>query len=467
MVHLHNTLGRSIQEFVPQDEGKVSMYMCGPTVQSAPHLGHGRAYVFFDVFARYFAWLGNDVTYVINVTDVDDKIIDAAKGGGIEVREHAEAMEKQFFDGMDALGNRRPDVAPRATEHIPQMLALIAILIDKGHAYAAGGDVYFSVRTHDSYLTLSGQNLDDMQAGARVDVNDDKRDPLDFALWKGAKPGEPSWDSPWGPGRPGWHIECSAMASEYLGINFDIHGGGSDLIFPHHENEIAQTRAATGEEFARYWLHNGMLNLGGQKMAKSTGVMIPLSEATALYSAPVLRLFYLRSHYRSDAEYSEGLLDDAVAAWSRLTAFRRRVDVGDAVPDSDSVEAFRAAMDEDFNTPDAISVLFEIARSGNKRLDDGEGAGELGAAFDLIAGVLGMVVADTSLDDVAGGITNLADELGITGSIPGELIEAIIALRTEARAEKNWAVADQIRDGFGALGIVVEDTSNGVRWHRE
>lgn len=429
-------------------------------------MGHGRAFVFFDVVARYFGWLGNDVTYVLNVTDVDDKIIDAAREAGVEFRDHARHMEAVFFEGMDALGNRRPSVSPRATEHIPQIQSIISTLIQKGHAYPSGGDVYFSVRSHDSYLDLSGRSLEDMQAGARVEVNDLKQDPLDFVLWKGAKPGEPSWDSPWGPGRPGWHIECSAMATEYLGQGFDIHGGGSDLIFPHHENEIAQSRAATGNEFANYWLHNGMLNLGGQKMAKSTGILIPLSEAAASYPSAVLRLFYLRAHYRSELEYSLDLLAEASVAWDRLVAFRRRAEPNGAAPNSDALAVFRGAMDDDFNTPAAISVLFDLARTGNRMLDEGEDVSELAAAFDAITEVMGLVVEGQSLDDISDGIAALADSLNLGADSPEATIEAIIALRASARTNKQWAVADQIRDGFGELGIVVEDSADGVRWHR-
>lgn len=463
---LHNSLGRALQEFVPRDEGKISMYMCGPTVQAAPHMGHGRAFVFFDVVARYFEWLGNDVTYVVNITDIDDKIINVARDLGIAFHEHARNMEDVFFAGMDALGNRRPTVAPRATEHIPQMHSIIHTLIEKGHAYPSGGDVYFSVRSHDSYLDLSGRNLEDMQVGARVEVNDLKQDPLDFVLWKGAKPGEPSWDSPWGPGRPGWHIECSAMATEYLGQAFDIHGGGTDLIFPHHENEIAQSRAATENEFANYWLHSGMLNLGGQKMAKSTGVLIALSEAADNYPSAVLRLFYLRAHYRSELEYSLDLLGEASVAWDRLVAFRRRSEPEGAAPQADAMEVFRGAMDDDFNTPAAISVLFDVARTGNRMLDQGQDASELLAAFDVIAGVFGLVIEGPSIADIAGSIEAFALSVSVTADTPEGMIEGIIELRASARANKDWALADQIRDGFGELGIVVEDSADGVRWHR-
>ena len=326
-MRVFNTLGRSYEEFVPRTEGEVSIYVCGPTVQSEPHVGHGRSAVAFDVIRRYLDWRGFRTLYVRNITDIEDKIIVAAAEAGVPVAELAEANAKRFQDAYLALGALVPDIEPKATEHIPEMIELISALIDRGLAYPSQGDVYFSVRTLESYGRLSGRDLDELLAGARVEPSELKEDPLDFALWKAAKPGEPAWDSPWGPGRPGWHIECSAMAARYLGDGFDIHGGGTDLIFPHHENEIAQSEGASGNPFARYWLHNGMVNLGGEKMAKSTGLVVDLGSLLDQVDPAALRLLFLRSHYRSQLEYTADLLDDATASLDRLRRFEERIDI--------------------------------------------------------------------------------------------------------------------------------------------
>lgn len=462
-MRIHSTLGRSTAELVPRD-GAVGIYMCGPTVQAVPHLGHGRAFVVFDVLRRYLRWRGLEVTYVRNITDVDDKIIAAAAERGVPFDQHAREMERAFADSMAALGVEPPDVEPRATEHIGEMHQLIALLIEKGHAYASGGDVYFSVRSHPDYGKLSGRNVDDLLSGARVEPGEAKRDPLDFALWKGAKPGEPAWDSPWGPGRPGWHIECSAMARAYLGEDFDIHGGGSDLIFPHHENEIAQSEAATGQPFARHWMHNGMLNLGGEKMSKSTGHVIDLVEAAASYPAPALRLFYLRAHYRSPLEYSLELLDESVAAWERLRAFRRRA--GEAgEPDAEHLDRFVAAMEDDLATPEAISALFDLVREGNRRLESGEDVSGLVGAYDEIAGVLGLAerADDAGVPEALG---ELLERLGIEAADLGAAMDGLVEARAAARAARDWDTADDIRDQVAAAGITLEDTPDGARWYR-
>ncbi|MGH8912342.1 MAG: cysteine--tRNA ligase, partial [Acidimicrobiia bacterium] len=307
MIRVYDTMQRRLVDLEPRDPGKIGFYVCGPTVQSGPHIGHGRSAVAFDTIRRYLVWRGFEVTFVRNVTDIEDKIIVKAAEAGEEVPAYAARIEKQFTEGYRALGALDPDIEPRATENIPQMIELISTLIDRGLAYEAGDDVYFSVRTDEDYGRLSGRRIDDMLAGTRVGENDVKHDQLDFALWKGAKPGEPWWDSPWGSGRPGWHIECSAMAARYLGDDFDIHAGGTDLIFPHHENEIAQSESATGERFARYWLHNGMVNLDGAKMAKSTGNIVDLGAALDTYGGMPLRLLCLRAHYRAPIEFSEDL----------------------------------------------------------------------------------------------------------------------------------------------------------------
>ncbi len=465
-MQVFNTLGRTLEPFVPRDPGKISMYVCGPTVQSEPHLGHGRAGVAFDVIRRYFRWKGFEVTHAQNVTDIEDKIIAAANERGIPVADLAAEMTARFDACYRALGVERPDIEPRATEHIDQMLNLISILIERNLAYPAGGDVYFSVRSLPGYGRLSGRNLDDLLSGARVTIGEHKRDPLDFALWKAAKPGEPKWDSPWGQGRPGWHIECSAMAAEYLGDGFDIHGGGTDLIFPHHENEIAQSEGAGAAPFARYWLHNEMLNLGGEKMAKSTGHVIDLATAIDRFGGMTVRLFYLRAHYRSPLEYSEHLLEDAAAALERLRAFGRRSEDDGAAADRELLARFTAAMDDDFNTPDALAVIFEAVKEGNRRLDEGVDGGPIVAVFSTMVRVLGLDLALTDGEDIESVLAALAGRFGVVAGPVDQMVEALLAKRTQARDDRDWATSDAIRDNLADLGVIVEDTANGARWHR-
>ena len=473
-MQIFNTLGRAPTPFVPVVERKVGIYVCGATVQAHPHLGHGRSAVAFDVIRRYLIWRGYEVTYVRNVTDVDDKIIAAAQQRGISTDAVVAESYETFAAAEDALGVLRPDVEPRATDHIPEMIEIISTLVDKGLAYAANGDVYFRVRALPDYGKLSGRDIDDLLSGARVEVGDVKEDPLDFAMWKAAKPGEPTWDSPWGPGRPGWHIECSAMARRYLGDTVDIHGGGTDLIFPHHENEIAQSESATGKPFARVWAHNGMLTLGGEKMAKSTGHVIGLTEAVASYDPMAVRLFYLRAHYRSLLEYAPSLLEDAVASYERLTGFvRRAVDHVGGPPDPVTMERFIAAMDDDFNTPVALSVLFDAVREANRALDLGDDAGGLAAAAIEILEVLGLVPSEgRDLDDLADAIQEAVVALLGSGApaVPAsteENLAALVEAREAARQAKDWALSDAIRDGLADIGIVIEDTADGVRWHRK
>ncbi|MCZ6462633.1 MAG: cysteine--tRNA ligase, partial [Actinobacteria bacterium] len=377
-MQIYNTLGRELVEFVPRDQGAVSMYVCGATVQARPHLGHGRYVVVFDVIRRYLSWLGYDVTYVRNVTDVEDRIIETANELGVDTRDVVEQSYNDFAEAYRLLRIEEPSVEPWATEHIDDMIDLIGTLIGKEYAYVADGDVYFAVRSFAEYGRLSRQNPDDLRAGERVEPGENKRDPLDFALWKAAKPGEPSWESPWGPGRPGWHIECSAMARRYLGDDFDIHAGGHDLIFPHHENEIAQSEAAFGTVFARIWLHNGMMNLGGEKMAKSTGNVVDLLEVLSSHEPSAVRLLYLRTHYRKPLDFTQEALDDAEASLQRLWTFRRRVEGPvEGPPDAEAMARFRAAMDEDFDVAGGLGVLFDVVRDGNRRLDDGEDIGGL------------------------------------------------------------------------------------------
>ena len=450
MIQVYSTLHRALVPLETRDEGRVAIYVCGPTVQSEPHVGHGRYAVAFDVIRRYLIWRGLDVTYVSNVTDIDDKIIDAAKVAGEPVETLAERMRSRFASAFEALGVMAPDVEPRATEHIPEMLGLISALIDRGLAYPRDGDVYFSVRALESYGRLSGRKPDELRSGYRIEVDEAKEDPLDFALWKGVKPGEPWWDSPWGPGRPGWHIECSAMAARYLGADFDIHGGGNDLVFPHHENEIAQSEGATGEPLARYWLHNGMVNLGGEKMAKSKGRVVDLASIVEAHGGRALRMLYVRAHYRSPIEYSDDLLVEAGEALDRLDRFRSRTQPGP--PDQRAMERFTQAMDEDFGTPDAVSLLFELVRDGNRILDDDGDASAIAGTVEEIVGVLG-------LDD---GSRPADSEPALSDSE----VEALVEQRQRARDEGRYEYADAIRDELAENGVILEDSADGTRWLR-
>ena len=465
MTTVYNTLGRTRQAFEPLEDGRVRIYVCGPTVQSAPHLGHGRCAVVFDVIRRYLKWRGWDVLYVQNVTDVDDKIIANAARLGVTPEELARDMATRFRTGYRLLNVLDPDMEPAATDHIPEMLAMIRRLIDRGLAYPGGGDVYFRVRRMEGYGKLSGRNVDELRAGARIEPGVDKEDPLDFALWKAAKPGEPAWPSPWGPGRPGWHIECSAMSAKYLDTPFDIHAGGADLIFPHHENEIAQSEGSSGRRFVRYWLHNGMVNLGGRKLSKSTGHVIDLAEAIQHHGGPVVRLFYLRAAYRSPLEFSEESLDAAAASLARLRAFLRRSEAA-PVPDAAAIERFAAAMDDDFNTAGALAVLFETVREGNARLDRGRDAGPSAAAVAEMAGVLGIDPARPGLEDLAGRLADLAATYGVDTGSPEAAVGGLVEARGRARRVRDWSRADAIRADLAGIGILIEDSADGTRWHR-
>jgi len=443
------------------------MYVCGPTVQSAPHVGHGRQAVAFDVIRRYLEWRGYQVRFVFNITDVEDKIIDAAAEEDITTSEVAERATAQFLGAYEKLRVSEPDVLTYATEHIPQMQELIGRLIERDHAYAVGGNAYFAVRSFPSYGELSGRNVDDMVVGDRIDPGDDKRDPLDFALWKASKPGEPTWDSPWGPGRPGWHIECSAMAEEELGFGFDIHGGGLDLVFPHHENEIAQSEAARDERpFARYWLHNGMVRIKGDKMAKSLGNIVGLLELLDEHRPEAVRLYYLRAHYRQPIDYTPELVADAEAALGRLWAFRRRSGVTQAAPDAEALERFTVAMDGDFNTAEAMGVLFDVVREGNRHLDTGADTGPQMAAFDEIVGVLGLGEAAGGVDDLLEPLLDVAARFGVDGVDADGIVSGLIAARAAARQERDFGRADGIRDSLAAAGVIVEDGPDGTSWHR-
>ncbi len=467
MIRLYSTLQRAQVDFETRDPGRVGFYVCGPTVQSDPHVGHGRSAVAFDTIRRYLMWRGYDVTFVRNVTDIEDKIILKAAEAGRELADYAEEITCRFSEGYRRLGALEPDVEPKATEHIPDMLELIAILIDRGLAYRAGDDVYYSVRANENYGKLSRRNVDEMLGGTRMEANEVKHDELDFALWKGAKPGEPAWDSPWGPGRPGWHIECSAMARRYLGDDFDIHAGGTDLIFPHHENEIAQSESATGERFARYWLHNGMVNLDGAKMAKSTGNIVDLEAALAAYGGMPLRLLFLRAHYRAPIDYSVELVTEAAEAYRRIERLLERAPITADGPDATIMARFQEVMDDDFGTAAAVGVLFDAVREANRALDAGEEAGPVVGAVRQITSILGLdgEASDSVLDTAA--LEKLATDYEVDGAADtDEIIQLLLDAREKARAGRDYPAADAIRDRLAQAGVVVEDTPDGARWVR-
>jgi len=475
MIQLHNSLTGRKEPLETIEPGKVRMYVCGVTTYDLCHIGHARCYVVFDVVARYLDWRGLEVTLVRNITDIDDKIIERAARNG----ESMEQLTARFIDAMyqdfDALGIARPDLEPRATQHMDEILDMIRILLDKGHAYRAGnGDVYYRVASFPTYGKLSGKRPEDLRAGARVDVDQAKEDPLDFVLWKAAKPGEPQWDSPWGAGRPGWHIECSAMSTRALGNEFDIHGGGMDLKFPHHENEIAQSCAATGAGFAHYWMHNGFVRVDKEKMSKSLDNFFTIREVLEVYPGEVIRYFVLSSHYRSPLNYTEENLDHARAALDRLyTALRGVTPAVDAEPTV--LEEFGRVMDDDFNTAEALAVLQNAAGSLNtaRTAGDTDRAGGLAAAMLEVGTVLGLLRKDPDewFQAIAGPrpghatITGHEVEVAISSLDKAE-IEARIAARLDARAKKDWAEADRIRDELAAQGIVLEDGAGGTNWKR-
>jgi len=457
------------EEFEPIEPGKVRMYACGPTVYNYIHVGNARPIIMFDVLRRYFEYRGYEVTFVQNFTDVDDKIIRRANEEGISSAEVAEKYIAEYFRDAHGLGVREATVHPKATENIPEIVALVQTLIDKGYAYEAQGDVYFRTLRFEDYGKLSHQPIEDLKSGARIEVGDIKENPLDFALWKAAKPGEPAWDSPWGKGRPGWHIECSAMSLRYLGKTIDIHCGGSDLAFPHHENEIAQSEAANGCQFVRYWLHNGFINIDNKKMSKSLGNFFTVREAADAYGYETIRMFMLMSHYRSPLNYSGEILMQAAAALERIKTARENLVFlsengregalsGEESAFADSLvkyrEAFNAAMDDDFNTADAVSVIFELVREVNAATAAAKDPSRALAAacltmLDELTDVLGIPYADEGGDD----------ELAAR-------VEKLIADRQAARKAKNWAEADRIRDELTGMGIVLSDTPQGVKWKK-
>jgi cysteinyl-tRNA synthetase len=459
MLQIFNSLTRKKEPFAPIEPGKVRMYVCGMTVYDYCHIGHARVLVVFDMVTRFLRARGFDVTYIRNITDIDDKIIKRAS----ENDEPIEALTGRFIGFMHedaaALGVLPPDQEPRATRHIDEIINMIAQLIERGFAYAAAnGDVYYRVRRFPDYGRLSGKSLDDLQVGARVEADEAKDDPLDFVLWKAAKPGEPYWDSPWGRGRPGWHIECSAMSTCCLGNHFDIHGGGLDLQFPHHENEIAQSEGATGEKFVNLWMHNGFVRVNEEKMSKSLGNFFTIREVLKLYDPEVVRYFILASHYRSPLNYSDDSLEQAKSALTRLYTALKDLPEVPAPAASDYERRFNEAMDDDFNTPLALAELFNLATDINKaRTSDPAQAAALAALLRKLGGILGIL--QRSADDYL-------KSGAPTGGLSNEAIEALIQQRLAARAARNWAESDRIRDELKAQGVLLEDAKGGTTWRR-
>ena len=474
MLKVYNTMSRSKEEFKPLKEGEASIYCCGVTPYNHPHIGNARPFVTWDVIRRYLAHKGYKVRYIQNFTDVDDKIIRTANEEGVKWSDISGRYIDAYFKAMDALNVKRADIYPRVSETIPDIIAMVQKLVDKGYAYAVdNGDVFYRVEKFAGYGKLSGRKLEDMQAGARIDVDERKEHPMDFALWKAAKPGEPSWDSPWGKGRPGWHIECSTMSLKYLGEKFDFHGGGSDLIFPHHENEIAQSQACIGDEhsFAQYWLHNGFITIHNEKMSKSKNNFFTVKDILAEYPGEVVRFFILQTHYRSPLDFSDERLKEAQTSLNRLAqskGFMDELSAKDGSSDTAKelaekaagyVKEFHEAMDDDFNTALAISQIFALSKDINIYYQDvmnkgiafdSENFAKVAESYKLMTGIIGIFEQDEAADD----------------ELANKLMDLIINIRQDARKEKNWALADKIRDELKEAGVILEDTPNGVRWKK-
>ena len=462
---IYNTLTRQKETFIPLEENKIKMYVCGPTVYNFFHIGNARPFMIFDAFRNYMEYRGYEVTYVQNFTDVDDKIIKRANEEGISPIEVAEKYIAEYFKDADALGIKRATVHPRVTENIENIITFIEDLISKGFAYELNGDVYFNSQAYKEYGKLSKQNLEELNLGARIDVNDEKKHPIDFALWKAKKEGEIGWKSPWGEGRPGWHIECSVMSARYLGDTIDIHAGGQDLIFPHHENEIAQSEARSGKQFARYWMHNGYINVDNQKMSKSLGNFFTVRDILSEFSGQVIRFFLLSAHYRNPVNFSKELILQAKAGMERLANSKERLvfTISHAKGQMNESELelvsalenhrdrFIEAMDDDINTADAISIIFELARFSNTNVNENsslEWAEKNLNLFNELTGVLNIIKAED------------------TASIDNEQIEKLIKDRVEAKKNKDFALADAIRDELKSMGIEIEDTRQGTKWKK-
>ncbi|MDX1723299.1 MAG: cysteine--tRNA ligase [Pseudomonas sp.] len=456
MLSIYNTLTKSKDVFKPLLDNQVRLYVCGMTVYDFCHIGHARVMVAFDVVTRWLRHRGYEVTYVRNITDIDDKIIRRANDNGEPFEALVERMIAAMHEDEARLNVLRPDQEPRATEHIAGMHAMIQTLIDKGFAYAPGnGDVYYRVGKFVGYGKLSRKKIEDLKVGARIEVDEAKQDPLDFVLWKGVKPGEPSWPSPWGAGRPGWHIECSVMSTCCLGETFDIHGGGPDLVFPHHENEIAQSEAATGKLYANAWMHAGAVRVDGEKMSKSLGNFFTIREVLEKYHPEVVRYLLVSSHYRSPINYSEDSLKEAKGALERFYNALKGLPMAAPAGGEAFAERFGAAMDDDFNSPEACAVLFELAREINRlRESDQQAAAGLAARLKELAGVLGVLQLEPEAFLQA----------GAAGKVDAAEVEALIAARLQARTEKNWGESDRIRDQLSAMGVVLEDGKGGTSW---
>jgi cysteinyl-tRNA synthetase len=474
LLHIYNSLTKRKEPFHPIDAGKVRMYVCGMTVYDYCHLGHARVLIVFDVVVRYLRARGYQVTYVRNITDIDDKIIKRAHENGEPFTRLTARFIEVMHEDAAMLGNLAPDLEPRATEHMPKIIAMVRSLIDQGYAYVGDNqDVYYDVSGFEGYGKLSGKNPRDLRAGARVEVAEAKDDPLDFVLWKAAKPGEPAWDSPWGPGRPGWHIECSAMSMQHLGPYFDIHGGGMDLQFPHHENEIAQSEAYSGQHFVNYWMHNGFVRVDDEKMSKSLGNFFTVRDVIKRYRPEEVRYFIIASHYRSSLNYTDEQLASARSALTRLYLALRGLP--EVAPQSrcDYERRFDAAMDDDFNTPEALATLFDLARDVNRLKErDTSAAAARAALLRKLGGVLGLLQADPeSFLKVSGSaaMPQEDDQMSATGAggISESDIKGMIARRAEARRKKNWVEADRIRDLLMKHGVVLEDQAGGTTWRRE
>lgn len=464
---IYNTMTRKKEEFIPLEEGKVKMYVCGPTVYNFIHLGNARPFTVFDTLRRYFEYRGYEVTYIQNFTDVDDKIIKRSHEEGISPEEVAEKYIREYFIDCDGLGIKRATVHPQVTDNIENIIVFVQDLIDKGYAYEAGGDVLFRTRKFEEYGKLSHQNIEELELGARIDVDDKKEDPLDFVLWKAKKEGEPGWQSPWGEGRPGWHIECSVMSNRYLGNTIDIHAGGQDLQFPHHENEIAQSECRNGHTFARYWMHNGYINVDGEKMSKSLGNFFTVRDISEKYDLGLVRFFLLATQYRNPVNFSDTVLEQAKAGLERLTNARDNAefilgnldDSGLRDEEKDLAagldkyrDRFIEAMDDDLNTADAISVIFELAKFMNTNISDQSSKEFVQLNLDIFNELTGVLnIANKSVEE--------DDSLS-------QKVEDLIAKRAQAKKEKNFALADQIRDELAAMGIAIEDTRQGVKWKR-